>query len=345
MIDQRIPRAQYGLHVLLQELKVEVLFCPFQYDPIWAILQKRSNFNFGGNNMKKTCVGAVVLFVCLGVVGHAATLSVTNGLTLQFKADGTLFADDAGTISVTDGSTVGVWKDAVGSIFGGDATQGDGSGLQPTFHTNVINGLPVVRFDGANDYMANSAAVTTFLGASSWTSFAVFHARSVSATDGLGYNSQAVWRDSGQNLGMPVRSDTGTNLVMAYSYSGVNPPAQAFDTNQFTFAIASLGSGLVSIQAAVAGSGNPGSPTSATGGNTTGGILQIGKGQGVFDGDIAELLFYNRTLSPSEIDSVTTYLNDKYALNILPAVVPEPSTMALLTIAACAILRRRSNRA
>jgi hypothetical protein len=97
---------------------------------------------------------------------------------------------------------------------------------------------------------------------------------------------------------------------------------------------------LVSIQSAGANSGNPGTVSSATGGNTTGGTLRIGKGQGFLDGDIAELLFYNRTLTTEERNLVAFYFNDKYDLSI-----PEPSTMALMAVAAFTLLRRRLHRA
>lgn len=294
--------------------------------------------------MKRTLSILLAAGFALGasLVARAQTLSVTNGLTLQFKADGSVYADQAGTTAATDGSTVGLWKDAVGTLVGGDISQGDGSGLQPTFHTGAINGLPVVRFDGANDYLANSLGSTTFLGAANWTIFSVFLARSVSATGPEGYNSQAVFMDSGQNWGMPVRSAAGTPTVMAYSYSGINPPGQAFNTNQFTFAVARLGGGQISIQSAGEGSGTTGTVTSASGGATTGSGLRVGKGQGYLDGDVAELLFYNRNLTALEMDSVTSYLDTKYDLGLIP--IPEPTTVALVCGAGLALVGLRLRR-
>ena len=281
--------------------------------------------------MKKTCVGASILAVGLSLMGHAATLTVTNGLTLHFRADSGVYSNDVGTIPATDGSTVGMWSN-VGYYAGGSLISPDGSGLQPTYHTGVLNGLPVVRFDGSDDRMTAGLAFTSFLGLSSWTIFAVFEADSVSATGPEGYNSQAIFMDSGGNVGMPVRSASGVPKVMAYSYTGAAyPPAQTFNTNQFTFAVATLGGGLVSIQSAGAGSATTGTVTSAAGGNTAGSGLRVGMGSGSqwLDGDIAELLFYNRTLAADEWLSVTSYLNTKYALGLL-APLPPRGTMVLI---------------
>ena len=52
-----------------------------------------------------------------------------------------------------------------------------------------------------------------------------------------------------------------------------------------------------------------------------------------FDGRIAEILLYNRALSPSEIRDVHSYLAAKY--------IPEPASLALVGLGALALLRRR----
>ncbi len=46
------------------------------------------------------------------------------------------------------------WADASGQ--GNDATQATAA-LRPTYRTNMLNGKPVVRFDGADDYLRTAA--------------------------------------------------------------------------------------------------------------------------------------------------------------------------------------------
>lgn len=291
--------------------------------------------------MNKTIFGVVVLAIGICVTGYAQTLSVTNGLTVQLKADGILYAGDL-VSPVSDGSTVGIWENAGSAGAPGNAQNGS-AGFQPTYHANVLNGLPVVRFDGINDYLG-AASVSSLIGSSSWTTFAIF--RAITMTDNndvYGYNSQAIWGDSGSGyIGMPVEAYSGTPSVMAYTWNATASPKQTINLGQFTFAVASH-SGLSNyIQSASAGSGNPGTVTSGPGADEpTTGALSVGKYGQTLDGDIAEILMYNRTLTSEEFDSVTAYLNEKYALGILP--IPEPSTAILFAIAACAILRRRSN--
>lgn len=64
-----------------------------------------------------------------------------GGLKLWLKAD---------SLALSDGDPVATWADSSG--LGNNATQGT-SGFRPTFQTNELFGLPVVRFDGSDDYL------------------------------------------------------------------------------------------------------------------------------------------------------------------------------------------------
>jgi hypothetical protein len=279
--------------------------------------------------------------LALALVSRAQTLSVTNGLTVQLKADGSLFKID-GTTPVSDGDEVGLWQNTGSAGSSGDASMYS-PGFLPTFHANVLNGKPVVRFDGANDYLGSSS-VLSLIGSSAWTTFAIFRATTLNNNnDVYGYNSQAIWMDAGGNLGMPVQALYGTPSVMAYTWAGAASPLQTISLGQFTFAVASHTSGLVSIQSAGAGSGSTGTVTSATGADAAGTGLRVGKGGQTLDGDLAELLMYNRTLTTLEMDSVTAYLDTKYDLGLIP--IPEPTTVALLCGAGLALVGLRFRRA
>ena len=75
---------------------------------------------------------------------------------LTGRPAGASYHYDARRLDLTDGTGVSTWTDLAGS---NNATQATATN-QPTFKTNIINGNPVVRFDGTNDFMAITSGVT-----------------------------------------------------------------------------------------------------------------------------------------------------------------------------------------
>jgi hypothetical protein len=71
------------------------------------------------------------------------------GLKLWLKAD---------SLALSDGDPVGTWTDSSGTS--NDATQAT-AGFKPLYKTGIINGKPVVRFDGVDDYLAFPVGPTT----------------------------------------------------------------------------------------------------------------------------------------------------------------------------------------
>src|SRR5574343_1369214 len=51
---------------------------------------------------------------------------------------------------LNDGDAVATWEDSSGN--NRDASQATGAN-RPTYKTNIVNSLPVVRFDGSDDYL------------------------------------------------------------------------------------------------------------------------------------------------------------------------------------------------
>ena len=75
---------------------------------------------------------------------------LTN-LLAWYKADGALWQDSARTIPVAlDGDPVGAWDDESGN--GNHLLQAT-TGHQPMYRTEVLNGRPIVRFDGVDDHL------------------------------------------------------------------------------------------------------------------------------------------------------------------------------------------------
>lgn len=57
-------------------------------------------------------------------------------------------------LGLSDGDAVGTWSDLSGN--GRDATQATAA-LKPLYKVNIVNGLPVVRFDGLDDLLKTAA--------------------------------------------------------------------------------------------------------------------------------------------------------------------------------------------
>ena len=90
--------------------------------------------------MKNLILISLILFLCYAVTGTSfAICPVTDGLELQLEADA--------ITGLADGEAIISWQASVGS---------SAVAKGPTdviFKTNVINGLPVVRFDGNGSYV------------------------------------------------------------------------------------------------------------------------------------------------------------------------------------------------
>jgi hypothetical protein len=225
----------------------------------------------------------------------------TNGMQLWLMGDGTWE------------SSLEFWQDYSGN--GNNALQSN-TANQPTVTPAVLNGKPVVHFNGASaQYLAlpnllpgaPAGEIITVVRTTNTTS------NSAPWTFGTGNGEWYLYSSNGG-----VYSDFGST---AQKNEGV--PVQ--DITQFHVYEESSQSGLWQ-------SWIDGLPFYQTQSNTVGFPTSpfIGKGLvGYFSGDIAEVIVYNRTLSDDERESVRTYLNQKYALQSAPATPTGLKALAL----------------
>ena len=220
--------------------------------------------------------------------------------------------------SPTNETYLGSWQDS-GTTSPHDANASGNTGVKPRYRTNIQNGLPAVYFDGANDLFTVNPW-TAFQGISGYTYFIVLKTNAV-ATDQV----VTVMKSSSTEIkGLYL-----ANLSSAWNIGaagGLASAAATVDTNFHVFATVYDGTqtdGNVSLQNAarlqfrIDGSAktltftaNVNSLTNAT---TT--YLYYGTdtaGNFDFDGYIAEVIMYNRTLTLSEIQSVESYLKTKW---------------------------------
>ena len=194
------------------------------------------------------------------------------GCLLWLKADAGVY-NDAGSTLATDTQTVQQWNDQSGN--GSHATQAT-SGKRPVYRTNVVNGLPALRFDASDD-----ALTSITLSSTPWTIFVVYAQRGTHSTR---------------------RALSGSNNWLVGPYSGLH--------NSFFGGF--MGDSKTPVvredfaHVCVTNNGTTGKlyvgNVDHTGANATGspGTLYIAGGSGAFidplDGDVAEVVVYNSVL-------------------------------------------------
>jgi len=222
------------------------------------------------------------------------------------------FASDDPPIATTSSTTpqvVTAWADQSGN--GRNASSSIGT--RPTFVSNTLNSKPVLRFDGAGQQMA----LTSSIGGTEYSIFIV--CKNNDNTNG----SMFFW-STDSNYGKYIAS------ITSESYN-------ASARNKFILSENDVGSGegdsiIAWSSAEVNNNYFIGTATQNGGGkaysNSSGGVDSVGTfdesntfdligGYGFgyeLDGDVAEIISYNRAVTSTERQQVETYLKGKYAI-------------------------------
>jgi hypothetical protein len=272
---------------------------------------------------KLFCVGlfsAVLLSGAWG--GFAQSLTVTNDLQLWLRADA----------GVTTNASGGVTQWADQSTNANNALQGTDT-QAPVLVANALNARPVLRFDGADDFL-DVADSDSLSGTGDIASFFV-----VKFADFTWFN--AVWAKTAANYPAPtdIYTPAGGNTLRVFRGDGTPDNFNAVDSvglreNAYLvlgFDVA--GSNLTHYLNNQPNGSGPVTLNTADG-NTP---LKIGTRADGFTrmkGDIAEILIFSRALSSLERSNVFSYLQTKYnLLNLTPnisltATPPGPTASA-----------------
>ncbi len=227
-----------------------------------------------------------------------------DGLILNLKADAlpSLF---------TVGESVTQWPDAYARPLGAFAHDS----YAPTLETGAYGGK-VVRFDGNGQYLSLPEGFKDFT-----NGLSLFIVSSpASLQDGFKYLALG----NGADRQMIVLGRNGTSSGLQYFTNNSSASTRWFNTVDALFAgwtsvISVVQSGgavddiitaTISRDGVSVGSGSVYVPSVATRA-----VNYIGKSywdEGYFQGDIAEIILYNRSLSISEQESVNAYLKNKY---------------------------------
>jgi len=246
-------------------------------------------------------------------IGGGASFSPANvsGLSLWLKAD-------AGV--TTSGSNVTAWADQSGN--GNNATARTGNA---TLVSSVINGKPVLRFDGTSNLITNNFFVNNYN-----TPITIIAVSKASASTVRGEQPTAryivgVTNNGGYQFGLSYGAYGAENPNFSNSYgisyvSGADIESSPMGENEKRIASTINSGSEISffLDATLVGTADP---TEQSGGNNSTGAFSIGSDV-VLDEidnffctcDIAEIIIYNRAVTTTERQQVEAYLNTKYAI-------------------------------
>ena len=246
---------------------------------------------------------AIPVYVVSGSFSPAPTPLplIVSGLQLWYAAR---------LMSGIDGAAI-VPTDFSGN--GRDATQATGT-KQPLFKTNIINGKPVFRFDGTDDFLNVPAIDLT--GTNGLTLFAVV-ANITSGSDRVIFECSTninsftdgflLYRESGNSMVAALRGNagaSGSNFISTVSVTSAATVVSAtYDKSLATNEVTNWlnGTSAGTRGANVNNTNNFGNRASFIG-MRAGTTLPLA-------GDIAEILLYNRVLTTAERQQIEAYLS------------------------------------
>ena len=292
--------------------------------------------------LRCAAVWSIVVLLSAGASHLLAASIPTTGQVLH------LDASDASSFTLS-GSNVVTWADL--STSGNDASQLSTS-LQPTRVSAAMNGLPVVRFDGTDDYLGLLSTMNLTGG---MELFVV--AQNVNSGDFIANG----WQHSTPGGGFRIQGNNGGNLSVQFGASVATLPSAVtspyselvgltYDDGSDDYALRRTGE----LASSITGGNNYNvnsanfSKIGASNNNTGDVIFPL-------DGDIAEILIYDQPLSVSDRQFVEASLAYKwglqnqlpvdhpyFGLSSFPPPIPEPATFWLLgSVLGVATLRRR----
>ena len=225
-------------------------------------------------------------------------LPVTDGLVLDL---------DATKLNLSDNDPVVTWPDESGE--GNNATQGTAS-EQPTYKTGVLNGLPVVRFDGTDDFMVApngvisgmSAAASVFIVARTLTVQESSIFRSIPDDPANRFNAHLPWTDDSIHFDFGDLNGTGRISV---DWGGNTSDFFAWGLMVDTNLMEIRRDGLSLESQAESDTFAPGSME-----------LEIGgyESDDVWHGELAQIVVYDRALTTQEREDVEAHLMSKWGL-------------------------------
>lgn len=302
---------------------------------------------------KATRILTLALLMFASVASAATSLTSISGLRVWLDGSdaSTLFKDADGTAQVSaNGDQVALWRDKSGN--NNHAVAWVGPTSSPTYTASALGGKSALTFNGSQG-LSNG----TYAWSSSVNIFAVVSANSWSSANGYRFilSSMPATYNAGIALTGGAYDGWNANEVLAYGNNWVSEPTPSTPRVNAPYGTLSNGQAAildVSLSDSVADIALNGSlltPTYRSINNEVfakNGYNVAGKEDRdqAWQGNIAELVIFDRVLSDSEANEVGSYLQDKYGITGAYALIPEPSSLGLLLLGGGAVLLLRRRR-
>lgn len=248
--------------------------------------------------------------------------SLPSGMKLWLKADAGVTKDGSNKVSA--------WADQSGN--GSNAAQATAS-AQPTWVSGAVNGEPVVRFGvgGADDYLSGTVAMN--VSSDDFTVFSI-HQRSSATLHSAPFSFSASSGDFGAPQLSWMATNSGTVLLDTIGttdsgrgwgkakYVDVSGEPNAYHLSSLSRKGGSGGGegGTLTIRSQADEELSENKSIQDWSGTHAGGYLVGSHNWGLtlsLVGDVAEVIVYDRHLSPSERSRVEAYLGKKYDRNVV----------------------------
>ena len=215
-----------------------------------------------------------------------------------------LWLDASQITGLNDGDDVSTWPDL--SVSANDAAQATAA-AKPHYKTNIQNGLPVVRFAETGPSMMQCGAAS-FSGAGARTILVVYHSTQVGSVDSICGQCASDSANTWCVIQSRTVGATGDPYIAAYA-NDLSGPAQ-----DNAWKIASMVFDGTTATAFKNGSQTATGDKSAW--NTVDNGFRLGhsstSGNEPMDGDIAEIVVYNTSLSVTDRGILEAYLSAKW---------------------------------
>lgn len=246
-----------------------------------------------------------------GGVGNGSGTSGQPLNKLWLRADAGTFID-AGVTPTVNTNLVRQWNDQSGNV--AHATQGT-AGNRPTYRTAILNGMPVLRFNGTSNQMlfgaglnSSSALPMAFFAVTANTTnpMGLFDSRPgmpdvfrfFNDGSGPGANNSVEFHNNNPGKGGLNLQSAGSIVAITGQKDGSdNRLLDAYVTGNQIGTVSSGNNAAVEFTNARMGSINSGS-------------------SGYFSGDIAEVVYFDAQINPAQRIIVENYLGAKYGLTL-----------------------------
>ena len=238
------------------------------------------------------------------------TVSGQNGPAgVGSQASNPLWLKATDLTSLTTGQKVNIpWPDASGN--GNSASQLT-AGYQPNYFIGVVNGKPVVRFDGTDDFFVDSHSYTAR------NVFVVYRMSSVSQNPNHLAQAWGNYTD-----GAHVAMDARVGNLQGFSFDGtpINVNRARYGINGTTYTAFTANTNIQPWQydnfeiVSVEFEANRAMTAQVIGSLYSSSFPVVGTHQ--FGGDIAEIIVFNNQLNLAERVIVENYLSSKYGISI-----------------------------